>query len=93
MDSSSPQALRDEIRKLLTTNLLLQIADNEIGDDLPLFGPGGLGLDSVDALQLVVALDKQYGLKVSDAEVAKKILQNVGTIADAVAEHRGRSAS
>jgi acyl carrier protein len=56
----------------------------EIADDLPLFGPGGLGLDSVDALQLVLALDKQFGLKIRDPEAAKEILRNVNTIAEAV---------
>ena len=63
---------------------MLQINPEEIGDEQPLFGPGSVGLDSVDALQLVVALDKNYGLKISDAEVAKGILQNVNTIAAAV---------
>jgi acyl carrier protein len=56
-----------------------------------MFGPGGLGLDSVDALQLVVALDKHYGLKISDAEAAKGILQNVNTIAAAI-EQRPQAA-
>ena len=46
--------------------------------------PGSLGLDSVDALQLVVALDKQFGLKVPDPAAAKEILQSVNTIASAV---------
>ena len=48
-----------------------------------------LGLDSVDALQLVVALDKNYGLKIADPEAARSILQNVNTIAEAVTKHRG----
>jgi acyl carrier protein len=43
-----------------------------------------LGLDSVDALQIVVALDKNYGLKIPDPEAAKKVLQSVNTIAAAV---------
>jgi len=72
----------------MVENLMLQISPEEIGDDQPLFGPGSVGLDSVDALQLVVALDKAYGLKVSDPEAAKKILQNVNSIADAVAKHQ-----
>lgn len=92
MDTETTDALRAEIRHLLVTNLMLQVTEQEIGDDLPLFGPGGLGLDSVDALQLVVALDKQYGLKVADPEVARTILQSVATIAAAVAEHRSRAA-
>ena len=76
--------LKTQIKSLLVENLMLQISPNEIGDDQPLFGPDSLGLDSVDALQLVVALEKNYGLKVSDAQAAKGILQNVNTIVTAV---------
>ncbi len=65
---------------------MLQMPPNEISDDQPLFGPESLGLDSVDALQLVVALDKEYGLKIREPAAAKDILQNVNTIAQAVAE-------
>ena len=73
---------------MMVENLMLQVTAAEIGDDLPLFGPGGLGLDSVDALQLVVALDKNFGLKVPDPAAAKLILQSVNTIAEAVEKHR-----
>ena len=71
----------------MVENLMLQITAEEIADDIPMFGPGGLGLDSVDALQLVVALDKNYGLKITDAEAAKGILQNVNTIAAAIEQN------
>ena len=81
-------ALKQEIRRLMVENLMLQITPDEIGDDQPLFGPNSVGLDSVDALQLVVALDKTYGLKVADPEAAKQILKSVSTIADAVAAHQ-----
>jgi acyl carrier protein len=76
--------LKGQIKRLLVENLMLQISAEEIGDDQPLFGPGSLGLDSVDALQLVVALDKNYGLKLSDTEVARKAMQTVNTIAAAI---------
>lgn len=76
--------LKAQIKQLLVENLMLQIGAEEIGDDQPLFGPSSLGLDSVDALQLVVALDKNYGLKLSDTEVARKAMQNVNTIAEAI---------
>ena len=76
--------LKLQIKHLMVENLMLQMTAEEIGDELPLFGPGGLGLDSVDALQLVVALDKHFGLKISDQEAAKGILQSVNTIADAI---------
>lgn len=78
-------ALREELKQLLVDNLMLQVSAQEIADDQPLFGPGSLGLDSVDALQLVVVLDKNYGLKIPDPEAAREILQSVQTIAAAVA--------
>ena len=83
--------LKLEIKRLMVENLMLQITAEEIADDIPMFGPGGLGLDSVDALQLVVALDKNYGLKISDAEAAKGILRNVNTMAAAI-EQKARVA-
>ncbi len=76
--------LKEKIKKLMVEDLMLQLTAADIADDLPLFGPGSLGLDSVDALQLVVALDKNFGLKIPDPATAKQILQNVNTITDAV---------
>lgn len=86
MDNTA--ATKQDIKQLMVENLMLQITAEEIGDDLPLFGPGSVGLDSVDALQLVVALDKTYGLKIADPDAARKILQNVSTIAAAIQEHQ-----
>lgn len=83
--------LNPEIKRMLVESLMLQIAPEEIGDDQPLFGPDSLGLDSVDALQLVVALEKNYGVKISDPQVAKKALQTVNNIAAAIQEHRAKS--
>ncbi len=77
-------AIKEKIKALMVENLMLQVSPAEIKDDLPLFGPGSLGLDSVDALQLVVALDKNYGLKIRDPEAAKEILRDVNSIAAAV---------
>lgn len=72
---------------MLVENLMLQVSPGEIGDDQPLFGPGSLGLDSVDALQLVVALEKNFGLKIQDPERARNVLKSVNAIADAVSAH------
>jgi acyl carrier protein len=80
------EALKAEIKKMLVENCMLQIPAEEIGNSQALFGPGSLGLDSVDALQLVVALDKNYGLKVPDPEAAKMILHSIDSMADAVAK-------
>ena len=84
----SNDTLKAEIKQLLVANLMLQVSADQIGDETLLFGPGGLGLDSVDALQVVVALDKHYGLKIPDPATAKRVLQSVSTIALAVAERR-----
>ena len=65
--------LKLEIKRMMVENLMLKITEAEIGDDQPLFGPNSLGFDSVDALQLVVALDKKYGLKIPDPETARRI--------------------
>ena len=73
---------------MMVKDLMLQFAAEEIADDQALFGPGGLGLDSVDALQLVVALDKNYGLKIQDPEAARRILKDVASIAEAVCNHK-----
>ena len=80
--------LKAEIKRMLVENLMLQVTADEIGDDRPLFGPESLGLDSVDALQIVVALDKNFGLKIPDAAVAKGVLLSVATMAAAVDAHR-----
>ncbi|MFT4548462.1 MAG: acyl carrier protein [Verrucomicrobiales bacterium] len=79
--SNQASELKTKIKEALIEELMLQEDLDEIGDDMPLFGPEGLGLDSVDALQLVVALEKHFGLKVPDAEAAKGILASVDTIA------------
>lgn len=76
--------IRQQIKELMVENLMLKISATEIGDDQPLFGPESMGLDSVDALQLVVALDKAFGLKIADPAKAKEILHSVNAMVAAV---------
>ncbi len=73
--------LRALIKEMMVESLMLDCEAGEIGDETPIFGAEGLGLDSVDALQLVVGIEKEFGLKIGDAEKAKAVLQNVETIA------------
>jgi len=82
--------LKGKIKALMVENLMLQVTADEIQDDQPLFGPESLGLDSVDALQLVVMLDKHFGVKIPDPETARRILQSVNTIAAAVEKQAGQ---
>jgi acyl carrier protein len=76
--------LKRRIKEMMVENLMLKISPADIGDEQPLFGPNSLGLDSVDALQLVVALDKNFGLKIPDPAAAKKVLESVNAMAAAV---------
>jgi acyl carrier protein len=73
----------------MVEELMLPQSAEEIADDALIFSPQGLGLDSVDALQLVVALEKRFGLKLADAAAARETLRSVDTIADAVAANAG----
>ena len=84
----SEESLHAEIKAMMIDELMLEESANEIASDMPIFGPEGLGLDSVDALQLVVGIEKVFGLKLSDSETAKGVLRSVDTIAEAIQKHR-----
>ena len=83
--------LRSRIKEMLVKNLMLQTTADQIGDDLPLFGPGGLGLDSIDALELVVSMEKTFGVGVPNSDVAGKALRTVNTIHDYIVEKKAEA--
>ncbi len=85
--------LKAQIREMMVKNLMLQISASEIGDDTPLFGPDGIGLDSIDALELAVGLEKNFGVSVPNSEVATRVLRSVNTIHDYILENREKSAA
>ncbi len=66
---------------------LEDITPADIQDDAPLFGEG-LGLDSIDALELFVLLDKQYGIKLQNKEEGKQVFRSVDTMAEYIDAHR-----
>ena len=70
----------DELKKLVVENCVLKIKPGDIGEETPLFGPGSVGLDSLDALQLTVAIEQQFGIVITDADVARQALQSLGTL-------------
>ncbi len=72
------------MRALIVRQLKLEIDPASIGDDAPLFGDtsGGLGLDSIDALELVLGVEKEFGIKVQDEEVGVKAFASVNTLCD-----------
>jgi acyl carrier protein len=78
-----------QLKKLIIERLKLEeVAPEDIGTDEPLFGEG-LGLDSIDALELVLGLEKEYGVIIPDAEVGQRVFQSVRTIAKFVIANRG----
>ena len=77
------EELKDKIKELIVKRLKLEIKPEEIDSSAPLFGTG-LGLDSIDALELVVGLEQGFGIKVKDEEVGKEIFTSVNTLAEYV---------
>jgi acyl carrier protein len=84
--------LRTRIKEMMVQSLMLQTPVDQISDDVPLFGPDGLGLDSIDALELVVSMEKTFGVGVPNSEVAGKALRSVNTIHDYILEKRQQPA-
>jgi acyl carrier protein len=74
-------------RKIVEVINLEDINFEDINDNDPLFG-GGLGLDSIDALELIVMLDKEYGIKLVDPKEGKIIFQSIETMATYITANR-----
>ncbi len=80
--------LHKELKQFIVHRLRLESVDPEtIRDDAPLVG-GGLDLDSIDLLELVVGLEKEYGITIADVAEGRKALASVSTLADYVAARR-----
>lgn len=72
----------DILRSMLAENVMLKIDVTTISEDTPLFGADGLGLDSLDALQIIIAVEKKYGISIGDATAARDALQSLGVLRD-----------
>ena len=82
---SSPEAVSIEtLRSMLAENVMLKIDASTIGEETPLFGAEGLGLDSLDALQIIIAVEKKYGISIGDATTARDALQSLGVLRDRI---------
>ncbi len=82
------EALITQVKQLIIDSLRIDgMSPEEIDTDAPLFGDG-LGLDSIDALQLVVAMEKDFGVIVPDAETGTVVFQSVRSMAQYIAEQR-----
>lgn len=87
---NAPSGLKQEIKDLIITALnIMDVGPDEIDDDGTLFGESGvLGLDSIDALEIVMALQEKYGVRIDDKNQSRFILQSISTIAEFVAGNR-----
>ncbi|MFT3793714.1 phosphopantetheine-binding protein [Flavobacterium sp.] len=81
-------ALKQELKEKIIAVLNLEdVSADDISNSDPLFGEG-LGLDSIDALELIVLLDKDYGIKLTDPKEGKNIFQSIDTMADYITANR-----
>ena len=84
--------LMSDLKKQIIAQLNLKdLKPEDIGDDQPLFVEG-LGLDSIDALELIVLLQQEYKIKLSNAEEGPKVFRSVRTIAEYITAHQGQKA-
>ncbi len=85
------QDLKYTLKKQIIEELNLEdIKPEDIEDDAPLFGDG-LGLDSIDALELVVLMEKYYGVKILDETVGKKVLASISSMAEYILEENAKN--
>lgn len=81
--------LKENLKAQIIEQLNLEdLTPADIQDDAPLFGDQGLGLDSIDALEFIVLLDSNYGIKIADPNQGKEIFQSVNTLADYITKNQ-----
>ena len=84
--------LKAEIKQAIVRSLRLPIAPEEIGDSISLFEEG-LGLDSIDVLELVLEIERSFGVSIGDEQTGMKVLRSVDTIADYITSERAKSSA
>jgi acyl carrier protein len=81
------ESLAPRVKELIVRRLKLDIDPTTIQNDAPLFGEG-LGLDSIDALELVLGLEQEFGIKVEDEEVGVKAFASVDALVDFIEQKK-----
>jgi len=90
--TTNSEDLKTRLKELLISGLRLQdVAPAGIADDQPIF-VDGLGLDSIDALELVVLIEEHFGIAIPDEEVGKKAFASINALADFIAAEQSRGA-
>jgi acyl carrier protein len=80
-------SVRTAVKELLVNGLRLDMAPSDIADDAPIFGEG-LGLDSIDALELVVLVEERFSVGIPDEETGKRVLGSVSALVDFILAER-----
>jgi acyl carrier protein len=84
------RAVRSDVKQLLVTGLRLAVDSAQISDEAPIFGHdeagAGLGLDSIDALELVVLVEEKFDVTIPDEEVGRRAFASVAALADFIVE-------
>ena len=84
----SLDAIKSELKQLLVENLSLEdLTPDQITDDADLFGDNGIGLDSLDGVEVVVILHRQYGLDVKAMQKGRDVFRSINTLAPYVLAH------
>ena len=85
-------SLKAEIKQAIVGALRLPITPGEIGDSLSLFDEG-LGLDSIDVLELVLEIERTFGVAIGDEQTGMKVLRSVDTIAEYITSERAKNSA
>ncbi len=78
--------IKQQLKTILVERLRLKVAPEQIDDAAPLFGEG-LGLDSIDALELAIAIQKQFGVEIKDETEGRAAFRSIDALADFIAQH------
>lgn len=87
-NGSKDEVLRPRLKQLIVDRLKLEIEPGQIGDSDSLFGSDGLGLDSIDALELVLGIEQEFGVRIEDEEMGSQAFASVEALAEFVEERR-----
>ena len=79
--------LKSQIKELITKSLNLDIEPGSIDDAAPLFHPTGLGLDSIDALELAVSIEREFRVSIPDEAVGKRAFSSVNALTEYISQH------
>ncbi len=91
-DAETSKELKGRIRRLIVDRLKLEMDPESIDESAPLFSEDGLGLDSIDALELVLGIEQELGVRIDDEEVGAQALSSVESLAEFVQSRAAESA-